>query len=115
MSEEQTPIEIIQSIHDDLWNCSISQKEYESIRSKLLTLRELLTKEKEQIEELIKLTLRELLTKEKEQIEELIKKTYADALINLTMSEEGKISKEQMEIIYKRAEQYYNEVVKGRN
>jgi hypothetical protein len=56
-----------------------------------------------------------LLTKEKEQIEELIKKTYADALINLTMFEEGKISKEEMEMIYKRAEQYYNEVIKGRN
>jgi hypothetical protein len=59
--------------------------------------------------------IEKLLTKEKEQIEELIKKTYADALINLTMSEEGKISKEQMEIIYKRAEQYCNEVIKGRN
>jgi hypothetical protein len=61
------------------------------------------------------LEFNELLTKEKEQREELIKKTYADALIDLTMFEEGKISKEEMEMIYKRAEQYYNEVIKGRN
>ena len=54
----------------------------------------------------------QLLTKEKEHREELIKETYADALINLTMFEEGKISKEEMEMIYKRAEQYYNEVKK---
>lgn len=46
------------------------------------------------------------------QREELIKKTYVDALINLTILKEGKISKEQMEMIYKRAEQYYNEVIK---
>jgi hypothetical protein len=59
--------------------------------------------------------LEHLLTKEKEQREELIKKTYADALIDLTMFKEGKISKEEMEMIYKRAEQYSNEVIKGRN
>lgn len=58
---------------------------------------------------------RELLTKEKEQREELIKKTYADALINLTMVKEGKISKEEMEMINKRAEQYYNEVIKSKS
>jgi hypothetical protein len=54
------------------------------------------------------------LAQEKEQREELIKKTYADALINLTMLEQGKISKEEMEMINKRAEQYYNEVIKRR-
>jgi Trp operon repressor len=88
MSEEQTPIEIIQSIHDDLWNCSISQKEYESIRSKLLTLRE-------------------LLTKEKEQREELIKRAFTDGA-NWELYGDDKTQKE-------RAQQYYNEVIKGRN
>jgi hypothetical protein len=58
--------------------------------------------------------IRAILTKEKEQRKELIKKTYADALINLIMLEEGKISKEEMEMINKRAEQYCNEVIKKR-
>ncbi len=52
--------------------------------------------------------LSEIVKEEEEQREELIKKTYVNALINLTILEEGKISKEQMEMIYKRAEQYYN-------
>lgn len=48
----------------------------------------------------------------KQQREEIMKKAYADALIEMTIYEEGSISKEEMEMINKRAEKYYNKQLK---
>ena len=42
MSKEQTPItaeELIQELHDDLYNSGLSQKEYEPLRNKILDIR----------------------------------------------------------------------------
>ena len=56
--------------------------------------------------------LNDLLTKEKEQREELIKGVYADALIDQTIFDCGDINKQELSTIKEKAEQYYNEVFK---
>jgi hypothetical protein len=54
-----------------------------------------------------------LLTKEKEQREELIKGVYADALIDQSIFDCGDINKQELSTIKEKAEQYYNEVFKN--
>ena len=94
----KTQIEkLAKEIHNDLYNSGISLREYEPLSVKLHELRNLITKEKEQREELIKEVAISVGT-------EMHEKGFHDCIESMN---------ERISFCHKEeAERYYNEVIK---